>query len=346
MNNRQIEILRLIASHKSVSISDLEQHIAKTAFSDVSRITLIRDLDILQKKSLIKRQGRGRATVYSPVLMNHLLEYFDIENYFNKDPDHRQLNNKRFSFDIFKNLKNLFTAEELAKIDQSNDAFCERIRKSSPKIRQKEIERLTVEFSWKSSHIEGNTYSLLDTERLINENIEASGHSREESIMILNHKRAMDFIFSQPTYFKELTVFKILELHSIVSENLGISKGLRSSPVGIVGTIYKPLDNQHQINDAMQLLANTLNSLEHPFERAFIAVLMISYIQPFEDGNKRTSRLLANAILMSENYCPLSYRSVDEVEYKKAMILFYEQNSVEYFKRIFVEQFNNAVENY
>jgi Fic family protein len=86
------------------------------------------------------------------------------------------------------------------------------------------------------------------------------------------------------------------------------------------------------------------NNLFHPFERAFVAVLMIAYIQPFEDGNKRTSRILANAILMSENYCPLSYRSVDEVEYKKAMFLFYEQNSAEYFKRIFIEQFQQAVE--
>lgn len=88
--------------------------------------------------------------------------------------------------------------------------------------------------------------------------------------MILNHKRALDFIFSEPSYFKELTVFKILELHSLVSENLGISKGLR----GIIGTIYKPLDNQHQINDVMQLLVTTLNSIKHPFERAFVSVLM------------------------------------------------------------------------
>lgn len=156
----------------------------------------------------------------------------------------------------------------------------------------------------------------------------------------------MDFILSQPEYFNDLTVFKILELHSIVSENLGISKGMRASPVCIIGTIYKPLGNQHQIVDAMQLLITTLNSLEHPFERAFVTVLMTSYIQPFEDGNKRTSRILANTILMSENYCPLSYRSVDEVEYKKAMILFYEQNSAEYFKRILTYTLNIALRSF
>jgi Fic family protein len=344
MNNRQEAILRFIISHKGVSISDLEQYIGTTAFSDISRITLIRDLNFLQGQSLIQRQGQGRTTFYDPILPTPLLEYFDVEKYFNIDPDHRTLKNKTFSFEVFKDLKKLFSPKELSTIGRWNEVFQKKISKASPKIRQKEFEKLTVEFCWKSSHIEGNTYSLLNTERLIKDNIEASGHSHEESTMILNHKRALDFIFSEPSYFKELTVFKILELHSLVSENLGISKGLRTSPVGIIGTIYKPLDNQHQINDAMQLLVTTLNSIKHPFERAFVAVLMLSYIQPFEDGNKRTSRILANAILLSENYCPLSYRSVDDVEYKKAIVLFYEQNSAEYFKRIFIEQFRNAIE--
>lgn len=346
MNNRQSEVLKFISTHKNVSITDLENHIAQTAFSDISRITLIRDLDFLQKKHLIKRQGRARSTFYSPILLNPLLEYWDIENYFKISPDDRTLKSRNFSFDVFQNLKSLFSSEELTKIDQQNEIFRKKIEMSSPKIRQKEFERLTVEFSWKSSHIEGNTYSLLDTERLIKENIKANGHSQEESTMILNHKYALDFIFSDPTYFHQITLFKILELHSLISKNLDISQGLRTSSVGIVGTAYKPLDNQHQIYDAMQILVKTLSILEHPFERAFVAVLMISYIQPFEDGNKRTSRILANAILMSENYCPLSYRSVDEVEYKKAMIMFYEQNSAEYFKRIFIEQFRQAVENY
>lgn len=164
--------------------------------------------------------------------------------------------------------------------------------------------------------------------------------------MILNHKRALDFIFSDPSCYRRITLSKILELHTLVSQNSGISQGLRMSPVGIIGTKYKPLGNQYQINDAMRALVQVLSSLKHPFDRAFVAVLMISYIQPFEDGNKRASRILANAILMSENYCPLSYRSIDEVEYKKAVILFYEQNSAEYFKRIFIEQFRQAMENY
>ena len=83
MNNRQEAILRFIISHKGVSISDLEQYIGTTAFSDISRITLIRDLNFLQGQSLIQRQGQGRTTFYDPILPTPLLEYFDVEKYFN-----------------------------------------------------------------------------------------------------------------------------------------------------------------------------------------------------------------------------------------------------------------------
>ena len=86
-----------------------------------------------------------------------------------------------------------------------------------------------------------------------------------------------------------------------------------------------------------------VNQTENPVEKALVAVLMVAYIQPFEDGNKRTSRILGNALLLADDYCPLSYRSVDEIEYKKGIILFYEQNNASYFKQLFLEQFRQAV---
>ena len=201
---------------------------------------------------------------------------------------------------------------------------------------KKEYERLLIELSWKSSQIEGNTYSLLDTETLIKENIEAKGHKKEEAIMILNHK----------DYFKTITLKKIEELHAILTMGLGVTKGLRKSPVGITGTNYKPLSNQLQIRDAVEKLINAINSIDNVVEKALITVIMISYIQPFEDGNKRTGRILANAILFANGYCPLSYRSISETEYKKAVVIFYENNSINYFKELFINQYKFAVEKY
>lgn len=121
---------------------------------------------------------------------------------------------------------------------------------------------------------------------------------------------------------------------------------MRKHGVGITGTNYKPLDNQFQIQDALQAMIKLVNEKQNFFEKALIVLLMISYIQAFEDGNKRTARMLTNAILLSHNSIPLSYRGVDIVEYKKATILFYEQNNLTHFKKIFIEQFEDAVTNY
>ena len=221
-----------------------------------------------------------------------------------------------------------------------------KINNLSHTLLKKEYERLLIELSWKSSQIEGNTYSLLDTETLIKENIEAKGHKKEESIMILNHKKALEFIFENKDYYKNISLKKIEELHTLLITDLGVYKGLRKSPVGIVGTNYKPLSNRLQIKEAVDKLINIVNYTENIIEKALIAVLMISYIQPFEDGNKRTGRILANAILFANGYCPLSYRSINESDYKKAVIIFYENNSLDYFKKLFVEQFKFAVEKY
>jgi Fic family protein len=132
----------------------------------------------------------------------------------------------------------------------------------------------------------------------------------------------------------------------LLVEDLGIKHSIRRSPVGITGTNYLPLDNEHQIKDALSEMIVHINKTIHPIEKALLALALISYIQPFEDGNKRTARLLANAILMAQNYCPLSYRNVKESEYKKAVLVFYESHNIDPLKRMFVEQFTFAVQNY
>jgi Fic family protein len=116
--------------------------------------------------------------------------------------------------------------------------------------------------------------------------------------------------------------------------------------VGISGTNYVPLDNEHQIRQAMDEMCLLINKRDNVFEKALLVLLIISYIQPFADGNKRTARIISNAILMNAGYCPLSFRTVDSLEYKKAMLVFYEQNNLSIFKRIFTEQFAFAVKTY
>ena len=116
--------------------------------------------------------------------------------------------------------------------------------------------------------------------------------------------------------------------------------------MGITGTNYRPLDNEFQIREALEDSCALINGKENIFEKALLTLVLLSYIQPFADGNKRTARIAGNAILLAWGYCPLSFRTVDSVDYKKAMLLFYEQNNMAAFKRIFIEQYEFATRNY
>ena len=339
MKNERISlILDFIKREGEVSIAQIVEHLSQVLGKKTSKVTINRDLSILLNENKIEKVGISVATRYKIKL--------NIDEYFLIRANERVLKSETYNLNIWNELKDIFTTQELVDISTVNKEYQENRKKLSPTILRKEIERLTIELSWKSSEIEGNTYTLLDTERLILERKEAEGKKHEEAVMILNHKTALDFIFADPYYFKTLSIQKIEELHRLLVIDLNVNVGVRKNRVGITGTKYHPLKTEFQIREELFNLVAEINKRENPFERAFITVLMISYMQPFEDGNKRTARILANALLLADDYCPLSYRSVDEMEYKKTMILFYEQNNFSYFKKMFVQQFKDAIDKY
>ena len=342
---RQSAILEVVRKRGKIGNKEIRANLP-IEFSDISRFTILRDLGELAEMGIVEKAGEGRGSIYQIVEQQDLLRFVDPEHYFNQGPDERAVAFPKFNFSVWTGWQNIFTDQELGNLQKLNTEYQNRVKKLSPASLQKEFERLTIELSWKSASIEGNTYSLIDTEILIKENREAIGHKREEANMILNHKKVLDYILANQREFAQLNVRKIEDIQRLVVTNLGIPHGLRQRVVGIVGTSYHPLDNQHQIREALEKMCVLINKIESPFSKALLAILMISYIQPFEDGNKRTGRLLGDAILLAHNVCPLSFRSVDEAEYKKAMILFYEQNSARYFKELFIEQFKFAVRNY
>jgi Fic family protein len=132
----------------------------------------------------------------------------------------------------------------------------------------------------------------------------------------------------------------------LLVKDLNISRNIRNNRVGISGTNYKPLDNEFQIREALEDMCKLINSKENIFEKALWVLVLISYIQPFSDGNKRTARIISNAILINNNYCPISFRTIESIEYKKAMLVFYEQTNINPFKRVFMNQFEFAVNTY
>lgn len=128
--------------------------------------------------------------------------------------------------------------------------------------------------------------------------------------------------------------------------DLQVDRNIRHHRIGITGTNYRPLDNEYQIREALKASCHLVNETSCVFSKALLVLVLLSYIQAFMDGNKRVARLTANAILIAHGYCPLSFRSVESIDYKKAMLIFYEQNNISPFKKIFMEQFEFAVKSY
>lgn len=345
IQERRKKILAYIKENREVQISDLWNLMDDFG---VDKKTIGRDLNQLVKDKLLDKKWTLKSTVYKIWRFYEIFEEINIDEYFSVSYDKRKIL-KTFNFELFGILQevNIFTTEEIEKLEALHEKFIQNIGKyDSQTLINKEYERIMIEFSWKSASIEWNTYSLLATEALLTANIPDASKTPEETQMILNHKDAFNETLINLDRFQELQLANIEYLHHVLTKKLWIAANMRKHGVGITGTNYKPLDNQFQIQDALQAMVNLVNYKQNFFEKSFIALLMISYIQAFEDGNKRTARMLTNAILLSHHSIPLSYRGVDIVEYKKATILFYEQNNLTYFKKIFIEQFEDAVTNY
>lgn len=340
----QVEILHFL--HYNPSSSRVE--IAAGLTEAPNERTLKRIIaDSIQSGDIIV-EGKGKATRYSLSPKAHLMMPLNIDTYFENDVDERIIQ-ETFNFKLIQEiLPNvaLFTPEENARLESAQKTFLDNMSTLLEFEYRKEMERLGVDLSWKSSQIEGNTYSLLETERLLRDKETAEGKTKEEAIMLLNHKDALDFILDCPDYLKELSVRRIEDIHSILTKNLGVGKGMRKRRIGITGTNYRPLDNEFQIREALEDTCRLVNGKNNVFEKALLALVLLSYIQAFTDGNKRTARISCNAILIAWGYCPVSFRTIGSVEYKKAMLMFYEQNNITALKKIFIEQYEFAVKNY
>ncbi|MEK6303368.1 MAG: Fic family protein [Acidobacteriota bacterium] len=211
------------------------------------------------------------------------------------------------------------------------------------------LDRLLVDLSWASSQLEGNTYSLLDTKRLIEHGQAAEGKDAAETQMILNHKAAIEFLVdsADDLAFNRQT---ILNLHALLSDNLlldpGASGRLRRIGVGINDSVYHPLEVPQLIAECFQQVVDTAAAIREPFEQAFFAMVHLPYLQPFEDVNKRVSRLGANIPLVRHNLCPLSFVDVSERAYIAGLLGVYELNRVELLRDVFVWAYERSCQRF
>ena len=209
--------------------------------------------------------------------------------------------------------------------------------------------RLLIDLSWNSSRLEGNTYSLLETERLLELGEAAEGKDASEAQMILNHKAAIELLVEQASEVG-FNRYTILNLHALLSDNLLADPQacgrLRAIPVAIAGTVFHPLEVPQMIDECFNHILDTAAAIADPFEQAFFAMVHLPYLQPFEDVNKRVSRLAANLSLIRENLSPLSFVDVPERAYIDGTLGVYELNRIELLRDVFVWAYERSCARY
>lgn len=210
-------------------------------------------------------------------------------------------------------------------------------------------QRLLIDLSYNSSRLEGNTYSRLDTQKLLEEGISAEGKVHEETVMIMNHKEAILFLVENAQDI-ELSSLTIRNLHYLLSQDLLANPqacgNIRTLEVDIGQSTYKPLANPHVLKELFELILQKAKKIKDPFEKSFFLLVHLSYLQAFEDVNKRTSRLSCNIPFIKSNLCPLSFTDVARDDYTAALLAIYEKNDVEPMLELFAWAYSRSCKQY
>lgn len=210
-------------------------------------------------------------------------------------------------------------------------------------------QRLLIDLSWNSSRLEGNTYSLLETEQLFQAGRSSDANLSNEAVMILNHKAAIEFLLesSSEADFNRRT---ILNLHALLTADLlrdpAAEGALRTDPVGIGKSTYLPPAIPTLIESLFDQILAKAQQIRDPFEQAFFAMVHLPYLQPFIDGNKRVSRLAANLPLFQRNLAPLSFVDVSEADYTDGMLAIYELNEIGILREVFIQAYERSAQRY
>ncbi len=344
--------------------ASLEQ-IAAEARLPVSERTLIRRLADMVGLKMITKSGQSRAARYTfvggaarpilpPAVQTDLFvpvskSSAKIQVYLRKPPEARKIvGYERAFLDGYRpnQASYLSKAEKAHLADIGKPSIA---AQNAGTYAKNILSRLLIDLSWNSSRLEGNTYSLLDTKRLVEFGEEAEGKDRREAQMILNHKAAIEFLVqsADDIGFNRLTV---PNLHALLADGLledPDSPGrLRTILVGIDGSPYHPPGVPQLIEECFDQMLTTAAAITDPFEQALFVMAQLPYLQPFDDVNKRVSRLAANIPLIKRNLCPLSFIDVPKETYTQAMLGVYELNDISLIKDVFIWAYERSASCY
>ena len=355
------EILAILEKNpEGLSISQISEFIV---FSGNYK-TMQRRLASLSNAGLILKIGDKKARKYYPLkrsqkenngqIKDKTYEIFSLKSQnllkFLETPRHfrEKMSYNRDFLDSYAPNKTVYVPEKVRKQLFKEGKRFDRVLAAGTYARQI-CQRLLIDLSYNSSRLEGNTYSQLDTQKLVEEGITAEGKVHEETVMIMNHKEAILFLVENAQDI-ELNSLTIRNLHHLLSQDLLANPeacgNIRSVEVDIGQSNYKPLNNPHQLKELFELILFKARKIEDPFEQSFFLLVHLSYLQAFEDVNKRTSRMSCNIPFIKENLCPLSFTDVSRDDYAAALLTVYEKNNVSPMLELFSWAYLRSCEQY
>lgn len=347
-SERKEKIVHYLQAYESISNQEAQ------GLTGAHRNTVTSDFRSLVAENIIQRTGTGKgaryilleSVLFAEELVAHLWGNRDqqtLEKYFSTEKRRKVFFDRTVDkalsapFDFGQRVEDIFQ-DSLSSIKAKRRTLAQSERK-------RKKERLVVDLAWASSRIEGNRYSLLETEVLIKHNETTRGKSIDEARMILNHKNALLYLREQ-RQFSALARHDIMELHQLLIDGLGVPTGFRKRLVQVSNSSYVPCDNEFQIVATFDRIVEKINNLESVLAKAVAANLLLAYLQPFEDGNKRTARMLGNALMMSHDFLPISFSHTPKEEYIKSILYFYERQNPRYFMALFLKELNHSFRDY
>ena len=332
-------ILDYIAAHPGARRADIRRHIAP----DASSPTVWRALKRLVDANKLEVSGQARASGYrlagAAAVRSHLAMPWNRRRPASYDRDFidRYLPNKSFY---------LGTVDRERLRDAGTPAMPSR---PAGTYARHILERLLVDLSWASSRMEGNTYSILETERLVRFGEEASGKDRREAVMILNHKEAIQYVVDN---LDAIAIGRsdLANIHALLADGLLVDPAmagrLRRLPVGITRSSYRPLGDRFRIEEEFAILVEKAAAITDPFEQSFFLLVHLPYLQAFDDVNKRTSRVASNIALLKAGLAPMSFLTMDDEDYIDGLFGIYELNNVALLRDAYIEGYMASSENY
>ncbi|HBN8495884.1 TPA: Fic family protein [Pseudomonas aeruginosa] len=334
---------------------------------DIARRTAQRLIAKLIESGQISAQGEGRARRYFgtaiqpettpldtdtdsfPSFIPLSADSWDILAYINQPPEARKpVGYQRDFLETYQPNVTSYLPESLRRQLHRMGKTTDTVEPAGTYSRAV-LNRLLIDLSWASSHLEGNTYSRLDTRQLIEHGKAARGKAAIETQMILNHKTAIELLVEN-IESAEFNRYTLMNLHSALAENLlpnPADEGrIRQHAVDIGKSTYRPLSTPQQIEDTLEVLLNKANQITDPFEQSFFMMVHLPYLQPFADINKRTSRLAANLPLFRANLCPLTFLDVPEQAYSRATLGVYEMTRVELLRDLYLWAYERSTQEY